>query len=167
MSTSTSRFAIYQWCFAPCSEGTDYIARGAIASVLSLYYRVVLQRDPTDTTWQLGYTLLWTYVSQSGRFHWAVLTDLSNGQVEMWSGVTASCMPTVKQFFSHYFPTASLKAVSKLSTSHFKHENQEKSYKSRGAFRLWGTRAVQTPRVLSELHKGQIALMPKQLTLLA
>ncbi|KAF1975825.1 hypothetical protein BU23DRAFT_579032 [Bimuria novae-zelandiae CBS 107.79] len=33
---------------------------GAIASVVSLYYRVQLQNEPTDTTWKVGYVLLWS-----------------------------------------------------------------------------------------------------------
>lgn len=35
----------------------------------------------SDVTWKVGYVLLWS-------------------QIEMFAGVTASCMPTVRQFFS-------------------------------------------------------------------
>ncbi|CAD6566657.1 MAG: hypothetical protein ASARMPREDX12_008782 [Alectoria sarmentosa] len=53
----------------------------AIASVVSLYYRVQLQDKLSDPTWNVGYVSLWA-------------------QVEMFAGVIASSMPTVKQFFS-------------------------------------------------------------------
>ncbi|KAH6387206.1 hypothetical protein HBI55_181490 [Parastagonospora nodorum] len=108
---------------------------GAIASVLSLYCRVVLQRDPTDTTWKVGYTLLWT-------------------QVEMWSGVTASCMPTVKQFFSHYFPTASLDKKPEQSTSHSRRVNEGRNLKPGGSFRLWGYKSSTHTESTEQITQG-------------
>ncbi|KAH5332002.1 hypothetical protein HBI12_053450 [Parastagonospora nodorum] len=53
----------------------------AVASVVTLYYRVKIQSDLSDVTWKVGYVLLWS-------------------QVEMFAGVTASSMPAVRQFFS-------------------------------------------------------------------
>jgi hypothetical protein len=55
--------------------------RAAVASVVTLYYRVKIQSDLADVTWKVGYVLLWS-------------------QVEMFAGVTASSMPAVRQFFS-------------------------------------------------------------------
>ncbi|KAF2023420.1 hypothetical protein EK21DRAFT_94936 [Setomelanomma holmii] len=54
---------------------------GAVASIVSLHYRVQIQNDMSDVTWKVGFVLLWS-------------------QIEMFAGVTASCMPTVRQFFS-------------------------------------------------------------------
>jgi hypothetical protein len=39
---------------------TDVLLSAVVSSVISLYYRVLLQIDPTDTNWKVGYTLLWT-----------------------------------------------------------------------------------------------------------
>jgi len=58
---------------------TDF-DRAAVASVVTLYYRVKIQSDLSDVTWKVGYVLLWS-------------------QVEMFAGVTASSMPAVRQFF--------------------------------------------------------------------
>lgn len=52
-----SRYIDY---FQPWHNPANTFFRGAVASVISLYYRVLLQNDPTDTTWKVGYTLLWT-----------------------------------------------------------------------------------------------------------
>ncbi|KAL9609613.1 MAG: hypothetical protein Q9167_005637 [Letrouitia subvulpina] len=51
----------------------------AVASITSLYYRVQLQNNIHDSTWGVGYVLLWA-------------------QIEMFAGVAASSMPTVHQF---------------------------------------------------------------------
>ncbi|MCJ1400967.1 hypothetical protein MMC11_004178 [Xylographa trunciseda] len=53
----------------------------AIASTVSLYYRIQLQDNFSDPTWGIGYVLLWA-------------------QIEMFAGVAASSMPTVNQFFT-------------------------------------------------------------------
>ncbi|KAL9126710.1 MAG: hypothetical protein Q9175_007876, partial [Cornicularia normoerica] len=52
----------------------------AIASIVSLFYRVQLPKNLSDSSWNGGYVLLWA-------------------QIEMFAGVAASSMPTVKQFF--------------------------------------------------------------------
>lgn len=36
------------------------LSRGAIASIVSLCYRVQLQNDSTDASWRVRYVLLWT-----------------------------------------------------------------------------------------------------------
>lgn len=53
----------------------------AIASIVTLYYRVQLQRHLIDASWDVAYVLLWA-------------------QIEMFAGVAASSMPTVHQFFA-------------------------------------------------------------------
>ncbi|KAF2642066.1 hypothetical protein P280DRAFT_541624 [Massarina eburnea CBS 473.64] len=53
---------------------------GAIASTIALYYRVQMQRDRSDVEWKLGYIFIWT-------------------QIEIFAGVAATSMPSVKLFF--------------------------------------------------------------------
>ncbi|KAL6714315.1 hypothetical protein ACLMJK_007738 [Lecanora helva] len=53
----------------------------AIASTVGLYYRVILNRHLDDAPWHVSYVLIWT-------------------QIEMFTGVAVSSMPTVNQFFS-------------------------------------------------------------------
>jgi hypothetical protein len=65
----------------PISSTIADFYRAAVASVVTLYYRVKIQSDLADVTWKVGYVLLWS-------------------QVEMFAGVTASSMPSVRQFFS-------------------------------------------------------------------
>ncbi|KAF1962236.1 hypothetical protein CC80DRAFT_487749 [Byssothecium circinans] len=54
----------------------------AIASTMALYYRVRMQQDPGDIQWKVGYIFIWT-------------------QIEMFAGVAATSMPSVKQFFNN------------------------------------------------------------------
>ncbi|PQE16342.1 hypothetical protein CJF32_00006214 [Rutstroemia sp. NJR-2017a WRK4] len=63
-------------------KAANLLYSAAIASIVSLYYRVKLQKDGSDPTWKVGYVLLWA-------------------QIEMFAGVAASSMPTVHKFFSH------------------------------------------------------------------
>lgn len=78
----------------------------AIASMINLYYRVKLQNDPTDTTWKVGYVVLWT-------------------QIETFAGVAASSMPTVHQFFSQWsFSLASWKSSLKSNLIHLPGRNK-------------------------------------------
>ncbi|KAF2498145.1 hypothetical protein BU16DRAFT_558220 [Lophium mytilinum] len=53
----------------------------AIASTITLYYRVKIQNDLSDAPWKVAYVLLWS-------------------QIEMFAGVAASSMPSVRQFVS-------------------------------------------------------------------
>ena len=74
----------------------------AIASILSLTYRVQLQHDASDVTWKVGYVLLWSLDaphSPSIIPPRSVREIILDRQVEMFAGVSASSMPSVYQFF--------------------------------------------------------------------
>ncbi|KAF2800534.1 hypothetical protein K505DRAFT_355625 [Melanomma pulvis-pyrius CBS 109.77] len=120
-------------------------ALGAVASVISLYYRVLLQNYPTDTTWKVGYTLLWI-------------------QVEMWSGVTASCMPSVKHFCSYYIPTASQVTTLGPSTSHFRRSTREEIPDANGIFRKWGYNSNADTESATHITQGSGGTRMKDLT---
>ncbi|KAF2446585.1 hypothetical protein P171DRAFT_483919 [Karstenula rhodostoma CBS 690.94] len=94
-------------------------ALGVGASMMSLYYRVLLQNNPDDVTWKVGYTLLWT-------------------QVEMWAGATASCMPSVKQLFSRYMPSLSQSSAFKPSLLSFRRSTKDGVPDAERGFRRWG-----------------------------
>lgn len=55
---------------------------------------------------------------------------------------------------SHYFPTASLKATPELSSSQFEREKQEKNYKPKSAFRLWGYKSSADTESIEQIAQG-------------
>ena len=59
----------------------------------------------------------------------------------MWSGITASCMPSIKQVFSYYVPRSSRHPTLNYSVSQFRHARPETALESDGAFRKWGYRS--------------------------
>jgi len=105
----------------------------------SLYYRVLLQNDPTDTNWKVGYTLLWTWVASQNVAILGYLGWYSTyRQVEMWAGVTASCMPAVKQFFSRYRPSVPHSITLMPSLLSFRRSTKESVPDAERGFRQWG-----------------------------
>ncbi|MCJ1379010.1 hypothetical protein MMC17_002109 [Xylographa soralifera] len=93
----------------------------AIASTVSLYYRVQLQEDFSDPTWNIGYVLLWA-------------------QIEMFAGVAASSMPTVNQFFTRQnFPLRSWRSSLKSSLTRLLSSfARVKSLNRNSSFTDWG-----------------------------
>lgn len=56
----------------------------------------------------------------------------------MWSGVTASCMPSVKQFFSNYVPKQSPNSTLEPTLSHIRQPAKENMAVADSSFRRWG-----------------------------